>query len=357
MLLNETNSNILSLPIFSKIKLDFTEKISNYLQDESIIKLSEHISKFHFVMMVFGTINNLLCVYVFASKEFRKLKFNWYLITIALLEVIFCSFLTVHYSLKIFFGKQIFSNKLVIVFMDFVNMIMDFSIHTCDSSVAVLTLLLSLDRLYAIKKPLNIRKFITNLHAKALIIISLSVIILLKTSSFTLCEQDLSSSNGYVMICTMVSPLILNIIPMIIMLILNSFLLKEVLIYGSANSNSANGFKSETTVDISKSNSSFTTSLGITSNGTNELCKNVRKPVSIKKSYCIFIIISASWAILTSIPYYCLNTYLLTFQLNFFLKNFNLKSALSVQIISSAFFNLNHCVNFLLYFTFCRPIY
>ena len=162
MLLNETNSNILSLPIFSKIKLDFTEKISNYLQDESIIKLSEHISKFNFVMMVFGTINNLLCVYVFASKEFRKLKFNWYLITIALLEVIFCSFLTVHYSLKIFFGKQIFSNKLVIVFMDFVNMIMDFSIHTCDSSVAVLTLLLSLDRLYAIKKPLNIRKFITN---------------------------------------------------------------------------------------------------------------------------------------------------------------------------------------------------
>ena len=77
MLLNDNNSNFLSLPIFSKTKLDLAETISKYLQDENITRLSEHISKVNFVMMVFGTINNLLCIHVFASKEFRKLKFKF----------------------------------------------------------------------------------------------------------------------------------------------------------------------------------------------------------------------------------------------------------------------------------------
>ena len=91
-----------------------------------------------------------------------------------------------------------------------------------DSSTTLLTLFLSLDRLYAVKKPMKIKEFVTNLHAKTLMII--------KFLSVLFCQIEIDR-NTHLICCSLVSPLLFNIIPSLIILILNIWLVREVIVY------------------------------------------------------------------------------------------------------------------------------
>lgn len=62
----------------------------------------------------------------------------------------------------------------------------------------------------------------------------------------------------------------------------------------------------------------------------------------------LIIIISTVWSILTRILYFSLNSYFILFQLNFL----KLETAVMLQIVSSVFYNLNHSLNFFVYFSF-----
>jgi hypothetical protein len=71
-----------------------------------------------------------------------------------------------------------------------------------------------------------------------------------------------------------------------------------------------------------------------------------------QKFYYFMILFLNIYCILASIPYYFLITYLKLVELNFLLNHFDLKSILTIQIITSALFNSNHCINFFIYLAF-----
>ena len=68
------------------------------------------------------------------------------------------------------------------------NKIVNFLVHNSDGSLSMLTVLVSLDRLYAIQRPMNIKNFFTNLHAKYSISLSLGILLSLKLASLVFCE-------------------------------------------------------------------------------------------------------------------------------------------------------------------------
>jgi hypothetical protein len=75
--------------------------------------------------------------------------------------------------------------------------------------------------------------------------------------------------------------------------------------------------------------------------------KVVKKLTRSQKSHYTVIIATDIWSVLTSFPYYILNSYLL-FQLNFF----NIETIIILQIISSVFFNSNPCISFFIHLCF-----
>ena len=223
-------------------------------------------------------------------------------------------------------------------------MVLDYAIHTIDSCTVVLTLLLSIDRLYAIKNPMKIREFITNLHAKKTMTVSLTLVVLLKTSSFTFCELNTS-----ILYCSFLSPTLFYTIPSIIILIINAILVKHMVnINVDVNDSIQMENLTENTnlrrnaVDI---RSTFTSN--------NEMRKfSSRKKSLTQKSHYIVIFVMSLMSTFASIPYYTFNAYFSLFQLNLFKTFFRLETVLRIQMITSVFFNLNHCIHFFIYVTF-----
>jgi hypothetical protein len=108
--------------------------------------------------------------------------------------------------------------------------IIDFIVHTSDSYIAVLTVFLSLDRLVAIKNPMFIKKFITNLHTKFLISISLFMLLCLKIMSIIFCEFK-AENNTRIFFCTVIFPNFFITLPLIVVLVVNILLVMEIIKY------------------------------------------------------------------------------------------------------------------------------
>ena len=227
-------------------------------------------------------------------------------------------------------------------------MIIDYTVHTSDCCTVILTLLLSTDRLYAIKNPMKIKEFITNLHAKKTIIVSIFSIILLKTLSFITCELNISN-RPFIFYCSIVSSILFHLIPSIVVLFLNGLLAKEMCY---VNEQISENYK----IEMGQLNA------GTSSNHV-DICKLRKDSATIRKfskretsksqkSHYIFIFILSLWSTLTSIPYYLFNSYFSFLQLHFISNKFNLETLTTIQITSSIFFNSNHCINFFIYLSF-----
>jgi hypothetical protein len=173
--------------------------------------------------LAIGFIGNGLCIYAFSKKRMRSVKLNLYSLAIAVFQFIFCLFLFGDYIYRLFSSEKVFLHQ----FNKILNILFDCSIHTIDSYLAVLRLILSIDRLYAIKKPLNIKTFATNLHANRFIILTFLLLILLKIPGKILChiyETELV----YISYYSMISPFIFNILPTISVLTINLILIKAL---------------------------------------------------------------------------------------------------------------------------------
>ena len=272
--------------------------------------------KLNTAFITFGVLTNIVCVYIFFQKQLLKHKFNWYLLALSIFELIFCFILSIDYIFNEVSTQSIFLHDL----NTFTKITFNFLIHTTDSYTVVLTLLLSIDRYKAYSKPLKIKYLITNLHAKSLIIVSFAVLLLLKIPSFSFCEYKSSSSSSASVIryCTLVSPLIFNIIPMLAVFVLNLFLIIKIFQY----------------------------------NNNSDFIRKFNTKTNSKRS--LVILITALWAVFTSTPYYILTTYSVQHKFNLFLFQIDLKSARVAQIISSILFNSNHFINFFIYLGFHR---
>ena len=334
----------------------------NFTNSNDVIEGNEPFSslaKANLVFTMFGMIGNTICICVFIQKNLLIRKFNWYLLILAIAEFFFCAIVfanTIVFAISPEEGKMLHDLSLIPCFF------FEYSVNSIDAFCVFLTLLLSIDRLKAILDPINSRLFFTNRYPKRITLTSLIIILILKSPEIILAQRrfiddplqiddnstkcnisdypDLRSQlpkcpdcydknkEAYIIICGITLPLLLNIIPTILILILNTILL----IYITNYKNKA---------------------MTLLTNQT----KTVKQLTNIQqKSHHFTIIIMGVWLLITSAPYYTINTIIRISHLNIFQKSnsFHLEESniYLYQALASLFFNSNHCINILIYVVF-----
>ncbi|RNA11445.1 hypothetical protein BpHYR1_009889, partial [Brachionus plicatilis] len=138
----------------------------------------------------------------------------------------------------------------------------------------------------------------------------------------------------YIIYCNIIIPLVFNIMPALVILILNLtlwfFMRQYTKIITRGPSEISKGFL--TNYHISRSSR--------------------RAITTTQKSHYFTIIILGFWLLLTNIPYYTFFTYYWAHNLR--LIQDTTRVHLTIQAISSAFFNSNHCINIIIYMVFNR---
>ena len=309
------------------------------------------IAKAHLIITMFGIIGNAICICVFFQKSFLTRKFNLYLLILAIAELFFCCTIFANTIVYIIEPPKMLSDLSIIPCY-----IIEYLINSIDAFCVFLTLLLSIDRLKAILDPLNSRQFFTNRYPKQITFVSLFVIFILKSPDIILSqtyfisnELQLTENNTncnienitqkmlpichqcdnqykemYIIVCGIILPLLLNITPTIIILVINIILLVHVTQYKKKG-------------------------LGLVNKQKNKNVKKLRQ-----KSHYITIIIIGVWLLLTSAPYYTINTIIRVLSLKVFQQNEILigNGYYFFQAIASIFFNSNHCINIIIYIFF-----
>lgn len=312
---DESNENLID--DFNSIISNGTKKVKK--QKINLHKGEEEITAADFINLVIlttGVVTSILRILIFSKKKLIRKKFNWYLFLLSIFDFIFCVTLSVDYLHRIFSDKKIFLHNLNLNYL----IIMDFIAHTSDSFTIILTLILSIDRLYAISYPIKIKHFITNTRSKLLVFSSFIVLCSIKLISSTV-NCHICSFKACDMNCKVVSPLLLNILPAFMILVLNSILIVKVIRYNVKASN-----------------------ISGTRVGRNSVISQ-RPPITkLRKSYYFIIATISLWFLLTNIPYYI-------FLACHFRKNYSEKNHLAEEV-TSILFNLNHCVTFFIYVCF-----
>ena len=316
-----------------------SENKTKLIEDGDMIELREISLRVNLVLIVIGIIGNLINIYVFCNKIMMKKRFNSYLLSRAIFELIFCLILFIDYILINFNDYKMFLHDLNI----YSNIVIDFLVHTVDSYITYLSFVLSFDRLWAIKYPTEHKNSWTYLYPKSITLIVLLISILIKIPGVFACNDSGEKKLLTIAFCTFISPLICNVIPSIAILVVNIALTIKMNRYYKNNQtrNSEQGHNSENRRDSNRENIE---SIALNSN---------KKPLSsIKKSHYVVIIITSFWIELTTLPYYTLNYFNLLSHLNMHSLDINIKLIAYIQVIVSIFFNSNRCVNFFIYFSY-----
>ena len=293
------------------------------------------------VLLSIGIVGNLISFFVFLNKTLRKRKFNWYLLTLTVFKFVFCLFFFIDYILIAIHKHRLFLHNVQRIFF----MIIDYTIHTSDCCAVVLTLLLSTERLYAIKNPMEIKEFFTNLHAKRTITVSLLLSIILKTLSYTFCELNFLNKSS-ILYCSIVSPSLFHVVPSVITLILNGMLAKHMF-HVNYHKNGEDEIEMD---ELNAGKSSNEIFIHINKKKVSSVIIrtfNKREKTQTQKSHYIVIFVSSLWSTLSSILYYFFNSH---FSSDYF-KHLSNKLTI-LQSSSSIFFSSNHCINFFTYLLF-----
>jgi hypothetical protein len=275
----------------------------------------------NFFLMLLGIITNSLCICIFTQKSSIKTKFNWYLLTLSISELLFCLIIfSDNFSLII---SKIFLHELNI----YSKIILDFVCHTTDSYTIIITLTLSIDRLYAITNPIKIKGFVTNTHPKIIIISSFIILVVIKLPSTAICHLC-TSQKVCTIFCTLISPIVFNILPALIISILNIVLILKIIKYNKMKP-SIKTFRGGRVYLMTRMN-------------------NIQPITKLRKSRYFVIVTIALWLLFTNIPYYALLAYQFGLRTYFI----NVVTTAELQMATSVLFNSNHCINFFIYTCF-----
>ena len=314
------------------LKLNETIKIVDaiYLNDDDMVTLMGLSSQINIAFLIVGIFGNILSIYAYLQRSMRKHKFNCYLLLMALFELIFCIILFTDYLFRLFYVKPMFLHDLNV----YTNMAIDYLLHLVDSYVTMLSLIMSIDRIYAIKNPTELNNFITYVHPKRIALTALFTLIIFKIPGIIVCYHESEMILMNTLCCTILLPTIFNVLPTVVILMINCSLILKIINYYK-------NLPKILIIRISNSESSST------------MNKSLQRPLCrVQKSHHFVIIVSSMWLVLTTIPYYTFNFFHLLFNPNLFRVNIDLKLISKMQIISSILFNLNHCLNFFIYFGF-----
>jgi hypothetical protein len=214
----------------------------------------------------------------------------------------------------------------------YLKMIFDFLIQTLNSFIFMVTLHVSINRLYAIECPLNIRNFLINVYSKYIFILILMFLMIVNVPSIIFCNNP-KNENFKTIYCSIVFPIIFNIVPIGLEFFINLILFSKVIKYQKKKFSIV--FNLPQTIMLKYK-------LGFYLNK-----KKTLKRMQLAKQ--IFALILTTWCLFSTFIYFSLNTYL---SLNVLINYFNLFFLYKVQKISLIFFNLNHCINFFFYICF-----
>ena len=224
---------------FMSINIHQNQSTPSYNQTihniEDIIIMKNISFLVNFILAIVGLIDNIVCIYIFLQRKMIKIKFNWYLLILAIFHLLFCFILFLDYLFWLVCRRNpVFLHDL----KGFRNGITDHSLHFIDSYVTIITMILSIDRCQAIKNPTQIRKLLTYVHSKRLLSLTLILLIVLKIPCIVL-ENGNSESNIKITFCKIISPSVLNLFPALIILTANMLLVFKITeFYGSLRRNS-----------------------------------------------------------------------------------------------------------------------
>nr|QVK45819.1 G protein-coupled receptor [Proales similis] len=114
--------------------------------------LDEWIAKLNLACMLLGLACNLLCVAGLSRRRVLKARFNVYLLMVAFADLVFCALVAANYTIMLQTGSRALYDTCWLACN-----VTDYAIGSLDSFSVLITLLVSLDRLNAIKRPLKRR--------------------------------------------------------------------------------------------------------------------------------------------------------------------------------------------------------
>jgi len=131
------------------------------------IWFDEIVAKVNLSSMLFGIFGNLICVGVLAHKKMLKKRFHLYLLALAFSDLFYCLTVFSNYAVFVFNPPD-----LLYEVSSFTCYFTDYIYKSFDATGVILTLIVSLDRTYAITRPIQFRNFFTLRFPKTIIIIT-----------------------------------------------------------------------------------------------------------------------------------------------------------------------------------------
>jgi hypothetical protein len=429
-------------------------------------KIDKLVARINFFLMLFGILGNFVCICVLVQKKLLGRKFNCYLLILALADFVFSVIVFINYCI-------IFQNPNRAIFdLSWVTChFTDYIIHTIDAFCVAITLIVSIDRFYAIIQPIKNKTLVTNRYPKQISLACFVLLLILhspgvflsqrayiyaskptsvtrnmsflsnlndsnsstyalnnpyynmsrksileRTSVFnlSLLTKNVKSSSSklrkknssmtatsllesinmikklpsrhvpvkdfchftnseyssiirsprnekiriaYILYTKLILSIFLNVLPALAILILNSTLSYFVRQYTSRNNGSTRVTSSvnQNATSYNANNSNYAGAhLSVRYSQTPLTGRLVDKKFisRAQKSNYLTIVIIGVWLLISSLPYYTLSTY--TWAASLHLIDDRSRFHMSMQAVSSAFFNSNHCINIIIYMIFYR---
>ena len=144
------------------------------------------VSKINLTLMLFGIVGNLVCMWVLAHKKLYQKRFNRYLLILALVEFFFCiiafaNYLTLNLNAEVNQGR---GRRALYDLSVFTCYFTGFIVNILDELSVYFVLLMSIDRLQAIRCPIKNKSFITQQKQLGLVIGGISLITFLNMPYF-----------------------------------------------------------------------------------------------------------------------------------------------------------------------------
>ena len=185
MLDNFTIQKLFPIIIFNQSISHFNDSLvteKNYFTEQT----DNVVSKINLTLMCFGIVGNLMCMWVLAHKKLYQKRFNRYLLMLAFVEFFFCiiafaNYLTLNLNAEVNQGR---GRRALYDLSVFTCYFTGFIVNILDELSVYFVLLMSIDRLQAIRCPIKIKLFITQQKQLGLVIGGISVITFLNMPYF-----------------------------------------------------------------------------------------------------------------------------------------------------------------------------
>lgn len=143
------------------------------------------VSKMNFSFMLIGIISNLLCISVFANKQQLKRKFHYYLLALSIADLLYCIIIFFNYLTYVLDPPNVLYDlsRLTCYFTDYI-------VGSIDAFCYLQLLTLSVDRIYAITRPLKLRNFLTYRSPRILILGTMVLVLVFKSPEIFLSQRN-----------------------------------------------------------------------------------------------------------------------------------------------------------------------